>query len=100
VSDLDIWLIVVGGGILTYVTRIGGHLMIARIGALPPRLEAALNAVPAAVITTIVAPVVVAGTWAERLAILACAILALRLPLIVVVLLGTAFVAFARARGF
>lgn len=99
-SDLDLWLIILGGGLLTYLTRIGGHLLIARIGALPPRLEAALNAVPAAVITTIVAPVIVSGTWAERLSILACGFLCLWLPGIVVVLLGTAFVAVARSQGF
>ncbi|HEY9058700.1 MAG TPA: AzlD domain-containing protein [Aurantimonas sp.] len=96
----DIWLIIILAGALTYLTRAGGHLLLARIGSLPPRLEAALNAVPAAVLTTIVTPVLVTGGWPERIAILVCLILSLRLPLIAVVAIGTGFVAAARAAGF
>lgn len=47
--------IIFAGAIATYLTRIGGHLVISRF-ALHPRIEAALNAVPAAVLTTLVAP--------------------------------------------
>ncbi len=96
----DIWLIILLAGALTYLTRVGGHLVLARIGRIPPRLEAALNAVPAAVLTTIVTPVLVSGGWPERIAILVCLILSLRLPLIAVVAIGTGMVAAARAAGF
>lgn len=96
----DIWLIIVLAGALTYLTRVGGHLLLARIGRIPPRLEAALNAVPAAVLTTIVTPVLVTGDWPERIAILICLVLSLRLPLIAVVTIGTGMVAAARAAGF
>lgn len=51
----DIWWIIWLSAGLTYVTRFAGHLLLARVERIPPRLEAALNAVPAAVITTIVA---------------------------------------------
>ena len=57
----EFWIIVVLAGLLTYVTRFGGHVLISRIGVLPPRLEAALDAVPAAVLTTIFAPVLISG---------------------------------------
>lgn len=96
----DIWWIILPAGLLTYLTRAGGHLLLARIGSMPPRLEAALNAVPAAVLTTIVTPVLVTGDWPERIAILVCLILSLRLPLIAVVAIGTGLVAAARAAGF
>ena len=96
----DIWWIIWLSAGLTYVTRFAGHLLLARVERIPPRLEAALNAVPAAVITTIVAPVLITGDWPERVAILLAGVLSLRLPVIVVVAIGTAFVAVARAAGF
>ncbi|MCB8837889.1 AzlD domain-containing protein [Aurantimonas sp. VKM B-3413] len=95
----DVWLVVVLAGLLTYLTRIGGYLLISRIGRLPPRAAAALDAVPAAVLTAIVGPVLVTGGWPERVAIVACAFLALRLPLIATVAIGTLAVALARAAG-
>lgn len=49
-----IW-IIVAGAVATYFTRVGGYLVVSRF-ALHPRVEAALNAVPAAVLTTLVAP--------------------------------------------
>ena len=41
---------------MTYLTRIGGHLVLSRFEHIHPRVEAGLNAVPAAVLTTLVAP--------------------------------------------
>lgn len=96
----DVWLVVLLGGLLTYGTRVAGHLVLARIKVVPPRLEAALDAVPAAVLTTLVAPVLISGDWPERIAILLAGVLALRLPLIVTVAIGTGFVIAARALGY
>lgn len=96
----DTWLIVVLGGVLTYLTRIGGYLLVARLETIPPRLEAALNAVPAAVLTTIVAPVFVDGAWPEKIGIVLAVVLSLRLPVIATVALATGFVILARAGGF
>ena len=48
--------IIIAGAIATYLTRIGGHLVISRFEHIHPRVEAGLNAVPAAVLTTLVAP--------------------------------------------
>ncbi|MEN3793392.1 AzlD domain-containing protein [Fulvimarina sp. MAC3] len=93
----EIWLIILLAGLLTYLTRIGGHLLIKVIGTLPPRLEAALDAVPAAVLTTIFAPVMISGDWPERIALGLCGVLALRVPLIAVVAIGAGFVALMRA---
>ena len=51
--------IILAGGLATYLTRIGGHLVLSRFSSIHPRVEAALNAVPAAVLTTLVAPAAV-----------------------------------------
>ena len=95
----SIWLVILAGGLLTYLTRFGGHILISFFGTIPPRASAALDAVPAAVMTAIVAPVLVSGGWPERVAIVVCLILSFRLPLIAVVVIGTAMVAGARALG-
>ncbi|WAP68151.1 AzlD family protein [Jiella pelagia] len=95
----SIWFVMLAAGALTYLTRFGGHILISLLGTIPPRASAALDAVPAAVMTAIVAPVLVSGDWPERVAIVVCLILSLRLPLIAVVVIGTAMVAGARALG-
>ena len=69
------WIIVVGA-ILTYLTRIGGYLVLSRFERVHPRLEAGLNAVPAAVLTTLVAPAAMDGGPAELLALAAAAVIA------------------------
>ena len=48
----DIYIAILAGAFLTYLTRIGGHLILSRFEHIHPRVEAALNAVPAAVLTT------------------------------------------------
>lgn len=96
----DIWWIALWGGVLTYATRFGGHLLLSRFERIPPRLEAALNAVPAAVLTTIIVPTLVSGEWPERIGILLAVVVSLWLPMIATVALGTGFVVAARALGF
>jgi uncharacterized membrane protein len=68
------------GAVLTYFTRIGGHLVLSRFGTLHPRVEAGLNAVPVAVLTTLVAPAALTQGWAETLTLLIGGLAALRLP--------------------
>jgi uncharacterized membrane protein len=78
----DITLIIFTSAVLTYLTRIGGHLILSRFGALNSRLEAGLNAVPAAVLTTLVAPTFLTHTWQEAVALTIAGLAALRLPLL------------------
>jgi uncharacterized membrane protein len=59
-----VW-IIIAGAVLTYLTRVGGHLVLSRFERIHPRVEAGLNAVPAAVLTTLVAPAVMSGGPAE-----------------------------------
>lgn len=74
--------IILASAALTYLTRIGGHLVISRIGTLNPRVEAALNAVPAAVLSTLVAPTFFTHSWQESLTLVIAGLAALRLPLL------------------
>ena len=51
--------IILGGAFVTYLTRVGGHMVLSRFDRIHPRVQAGLDAVPAAVLTTLVAPAVV-----------------------------------------
>ena len=72
----------------TYATRVGGHLVVSRFDRLDPRVEAALDAVPAAVLTAIVVPAFVTGTWREVAALALAGLVGLRLSTPWVVGLG------------
>lgn len=82
-----IW-IILGGAVLTYLTRIGGHLVLSRFERIHPRVEAGLNAVPAAVLTTLWAPALFNGGVAEVVAMIVGGAVAFRAPLIPVVVSG------------
>ncbi|RLQ88172.1 AzlD family protein [Notoacmeibacter ruber] len=75
-----IWIIIFGG-IATYGTRIGGHLVLSRFDHIHPRVQAGLNAVPAAVLTTLVAPALIDAGPAEWVAIVFAAFVGLRAKL-------------------
>lgn len=80
------------GAVLTYLTRIGGHLVLSRFGTLHPRVEAGLNAVPAAVLTTLVAPAALTQGWAETITLAVAGLAALRLPMLGMFVLGWAVI--------
>ena len=82
--------------IATIATRLGGHLILARFNNIPSRLEAALDAVPIAVMTALVAPYLVSHTWAESITLIAAVILALRFPLVLSVFMGLAILVILR----
>lgn len=85
----NFWLII-AAGLVTYLTRIFGFMVIERIGALHPRIEAGLNAVPAAVLTTIFVPPALTQGWPEFLAMVIAFGFAFRLGVIPVLLIGMA----------
>jgi uncharacterized membrane protein len=72
--------IILAGAAATYLTRIGGHAVLSRFHSIHPRVEAALNAVPAAVLTTLVAPAAVFNGPAEMATILVALAAAFYLP--------------------
>ncbi len=94
----NVW-IILAGALVTYATRFGGHLVISRFKRVPARVNVALNAVPAAVITTLVAPGFVQNGMAEILTLLAAIVLGFRLPMMVMFLIGWAMIVALRAAG-
>ena len=82
--------IILAAAIATYLTRIGGHLVISRFETIHPRVEAGLNAVPAAVLTTLVAPEMLNAGPAEWIAIVVAGLAALRGGLMTMFLAGAA----------
>jgi len=70
--------------VATYATRVFGYWLVRR-RAVSGRLAGALEAVPGAVLTAIIAPMAFATGPAESAAALLAVLLALRLPLIVAV---------------
>lgn len=70
-----VW-IILAGAVLTYLTRVGGHLVLSRFERIHPRVEAGLNAVPAAVLTTLVAPAAMAGGPAEIISLVVAGMVA------------------------
>lgn len=90
-------LIILAGAFATFLTRVGGHVILSRFRAIHPRVEAGLNAVPAAVLTTIVAPSVLTGGPAEIAALVVAGLVSLRFGLIPLFLAGFATVIALRA---
>ncbi|ASW07011.1 AzlD family protein [Rhizobium sp. 11515TR] len=73
-------LLILAAAVVTFLTRIGGYILIVKMTRIPPRVEAALNAVPAAVLTTLVAPAFFVGGWDTKVAMLAALLVGLRYP--------------------
>ena len=70
-----------------------------RIKRIPPRVDAALNAVPAAVLTTLVVPAAVFQGTAETLTLVLCLAIGFRLPLMGMFFIGWAIIVALRASG-
>jgi len=75
-------IIIAAGAVATYFTRIAGYLFIVRMKSIPPRAEAALNAVPAAVLTTLVAPAAITGGFDVSLTMAVAFLVGLRISLL------------------
>ncbi len=73
-------LLIAAAAVVTFLTRIGGYILIVKMTRIPPRVEAALNAVPAAVLTTLVAPAFFVGGWDTKVAMVAALLVGLRYP--------------------
>ena len=95
---VNVWTII-AAAIVTYATRVGGHMVLCRFKRIPPRVDAALNAVPAAVLTTLVAPAAVSNGSAEVLTLAACLVIGLRVPMMAMFGIGWALIVALRASG-
>jgi uncharacterized membrane protein len=94
--DYSSLLAILGMATVTYLTRIGGYLLM-RDRTLGPRATAALDAVPAAILTAVIAPSVLAAGPAEAVAGLITAVAAFRLPLLATIAVGVGSLVILRA---
>ena len=99
IADPMTVLLIFALGVATYGTRVAGHLVLSRFERLDPRVEAALDAVPAAVIIALVAPMVLATGYAETIAAAVTILVALRLPIMPTLLIAAVTVSLLRAAG-
>lgn len=95
----DVTALIVACALVTYATRVGGHLILARLPRVPYRLEAALNAVPVAVLGALIAPAIVLGGPEQTVAALVAGFAGLRLSATWVVAIGLATLVAARHVG-
>jgi uncharacterized membrane protein len=89
-------LVIVALAAITYGCRIAGAVVAERFPR-RGRVRAAFDAIPPAVLTAVIAPVVLATGWRESCAALVTAAAASRLPLLVTIVLGTSTVVLLRA---
>ena len=91
-----IFWIILAGAVLTFLTRIGGHLVLSRFDRVHPRVEVALNAVPAAVLTTLVAPAIATANWRGVVALVFAGLVSLRFNALTMFLAGAAMIILLR----
>jgi uncharacterized membrane protein len=88
-------LAILGMALASYGCRLTGLLLGGRL-SLAGRAKAALDAIPPAVLTAVIAPTLLATGWPETLAGAVTILAALRLPLIGVIATGVAAVVVLR----
>ena len=91
-------LAIAGMAIVTLATRFAGYWMVRRF-TVSPRVGAALESVPPAILAAVVAPAVLAEGVPEALAGVAVVLLALRAPGLVAIVAGVALVVALRQAG-
>ena len=98
-DENSVWIVILFTGLVTYITRSSGYVVLSRFKHLHPRVEAALEAVPAAVLVTIVVPPALTNGPVELVAMFAALIASLRLSAFPVLLIGMSIVIGGRALG-
>ncbi|ASY69539.1 membrane protein [Sinorhizobium fredii USDA 205] len=87
-QHLTLIYLIIAAAVATFATRVGGYVLITQLKHIPPRIEAALNAVPAAVLTTLVAPAFVYGGFDVATSMLVAFAVGLRLSSLRMLLVG------------
>ena len=96
--DLTFSLTILAAALATYGTRTAGYALVKSMDTIPPRMEAALNAVPAAVLAALVAPAFVFGGMDVTLTLIIALLIGLRAPSLV--MLGCAWAFIVALRQF
>ncbi|WP_243371658.1 AzlD family protein [Microvirga solisilvae] len=93
--DTTTLLAIICMAVVTYITRIAGLFVADRL-VLTGRAKAAFDAIPPAVLVSVIAPTALTTGWAEAIAAAITAIIAFRLPLLATIAVGVASVVLLR----
>ncbi|WP_414473654.1 AzlD family protein [Microvirga sp. M2] len=93
--DMTTLATIVAMAVVTYFTRIAGLFVADRL-VLTGRAKAAFDAIPPAVLVSVIAPTALTTGWAEAIAAAITAVVAFRLPLLATIVVGVASVVILR----
>ncbi|SCY69427.1 AzlD family protein [Microvirga guangxiensis] len=93
--DTTTLLAIIAMAVVTYITRIAGLYVADRL-VLTGRAKAAFDAIPPAVLVSVIAPTALTTGWAEAIAAAITAVVAFRLPLLATIAVGVASVVLLR----
>jgi len=93
--DMLTLLAIVAMAVVTYLTRIAGLFVADRL-VLTGRAKAAFDAIPPAVLVSVIAPTALTTGWAEAIAAAITAVVAFRLPLLATIAVGVVSVVVLR----
>ena len=93
--DMTTLLAILAMAVVTYITRIAGLFVADRL-VLTGRAKAAFDAIPPAVLVSVIAPTALTTGWAEAIAAAITAVVAFRLPLLGTVAVGVVLVVLLR----
>ncbi len=94
--DATTLLAILAMAVVTYFTRIAGLFVADRL-VLTGRAKAAFDAIPPAVLVSVIAPTALTTGWAEAIAAAVTAVVAFRLPLLGTVAVGVVSVVLLRS---
>ena len=98
--ESSLLLLIIIGAVVTLVNRLAGHYVMARFEPIPFRVEAALEAVPVAVMITLVVPATIDGGVAEWISLALAILFSLRMPFVVAVFAALGVLLVLRNLGF
>lgn len=93
--DMTTLLAIIAMAAVTYFTRVAGLFVADRL-VLTGRAKAAFDAIPPAVLVSVIAPTALTTGWAEALAAAITAFVAFRLPLLATIAVGVVSVVVLR----
>ncbi|MET0529043.1 MAG: AzlD domain-containing protein [Microvirga sp.] len=93
--DMTTLLAIIAMAVVTYFTRVAGLFVADRL-VLTGRAKAAFDAIPPAVLVSVIAPTALTTGWAEALAAAITAFVAFRLPLLATIAVGVVSVVMLR----
>ncbi|GBR51621.1 branched-chain amino acid transport [Neokomagataea thailandica NBRC 106555] len=94
--DRDTLLTILGMGLTTYLTRIGGYVLLGG-KTLSPRATAMMDIIPGCVLISVLAPSFATGRWFDLAGLGITVLAAMKLPLLPTMAIGVISTGFLRA---